>query len=1633
MGPGRPYLQIFTVLTVSCLFSISKSARPEVRGKVGSVVELECSVSPPDSDSASLHVVEWVRQGMDVPVLIKFGSYPRVHPQYEGRVSLVRITVLRVEDLQLEDQGLYDCRILILDKPTDELHNGTWTLLSVTAPPTIIKAPPPVMESLVGRDISLACVANGNPAPTITWLKDGSVIEGNNYEGGTLSLRVVTMASAGQYICYASNSEGNVTRETKLKLKGPPIIVVPPKNTSLNMSQNALLQCQAVADPPNMTYVWQKGGENVYHVESLKSRVKIMVDGTLLISSLLPEDSGNYTCMPTNGLLTPPTASAKLTVMHPAQALRMPKETYLPTGMAGLVTCPVTAQPPLLRVDWTKDGKPLDLALHPGWTLTSEGSLFMATVNDDAAGVYTCTPYNSYGSMGSSQPTTVILQDPPTFRITPEKEYKQEVGGTLIIPCKGNEDPTITVSWSKVESARRSSYSIAANGSLLLQPLSKDHQGEWECTAANRVALVKASTHVFVLGTSPHAASSLSIFPGVTQANISWEAGFDGGSAQTFSVWMKKISVTDDDDGKRDWFSVSVPPLSGTTMLVTGLTPATHYQFSVLSHNIAGTGPFSEIATIWTLDPPPRGSKLMPPASLSANLSSAGVVLQWSLSEPQHPPITGFLLQSRTDQGEWLNLEESISASSSEIVVPGLHKDCAYELRLLSRRGELLSEPSPSVNVSTMGMEMYPATSRLLESVPQPLLAGVLGGVAVMCLALVLLLGSACVISLRRDRRRRKKKELPSAIYKCSPSIRTSDTSSPDSLLKKSLLHAQTLYPTSSSSSTTTTTSSSSQTDCSSLSKGSHTEHQHQRKHLPASYSRGHLTRTVSTPISPSLELISRGPDGRFTLQSCDRDTDIVHEKRNLKNDVSKPTSFRRSLSLHSEREDRKEPPFVLSVDLSPCKSAKAYSPSPNFSMAEQLPHLRHYSLNRKVDYEGYPDLSSLCTESIRSVTTMSHLESPTFPVLKRLSQPSTTASTLVLQMEHEREKGNLSRCLKLAQEREELERELQRYTLDQGAVRDMRREMPDMELKECKRREINDKELVWKCKSSTLPLRYPQGNKGSYGLSQSPLSSSSIQWEAHPLVSPTTLNPASTLQPESRSWCNLSNQHHIPSFTKQTPLLAEEANGFCKDRLTLPHLSSKHHRHERVEAALEGYNNRPQSTVLELQMNDSRSKAWRQNSLCHDSPSVLSCQTNEYTEISHLAADAVTGSSKEERPFHKPSNTQNEESMCAEMSVDGPELEVCIMQPTKKPMLHHRIASHVQEGRSLRHKDEYKEMRSRSLNSHSPAAESDVERIPSFLQPSETKLWKTRNQSSKIWDSKQRSQSLDSRRQKQIRFLTPDAWIESLSQENCSLSTQPDSLIWGPHDTMKISKCPSKSPPDTKSSRPQHRDQTPHDSHPTMDSSSPEDLIPKPDVPCHYEPQREVSRLPNASNWPITSQEARGLVQSIEAAKEAPRCSLPDEDDSKHNVQDTEGENGGVSESGSNYSSYASSGRGSLEPANGRLSLCMSPTLNNSPETVEESQEGTEDTHVQKILASQRRKPSIDENYEWDAAEVCSQPGDHDGLPPLLDLQKPAFNRSTPSMQCTATALKNYNRLSLHPRHESSCFSEQKPDSVLF
>lgn len=54
-------------------------------------------------------------------------------------------------------------------------------------------------------------------------------------------------------------------------------------------------------------------------------------------------------------------------------------------------------------------------------------------------------------------------------------------------------------------------------------------------------------------------------------------------------------------------------------------------------------------------------------------------------------------------------------------------------------------------------MEMYPIRASFLEFVPLPLLAGVIGGVCFLFMAIVLALVTACFMSQRRQKRRKRR------------------------------------------------------------------------------------------------------------------------------------------------------------------------------------------------------------------------------------------------------------------------------------------------------------------------------------------------------------------------------------------------------------------------------------------------------------------------------------------------------------------------------------------------------------------------------------------------------------------------------------------------------------------------------------------------------------------------------------------------------------------------------------------------------------------------------------------------------------------------------------------------------------
>ena len=69
---------------------------------------------------------------------------------------------------------------------------------------------------------------------------------------------------------------------------------------------------------------------------------------------------------------------------------------------------------------------------------------------------------------------------------------------------------------------------------------------------------------------------------------------------------------------------------------------------------------------ILTLSPP------HPPTLLLANQTEQGVLLQWAPPEAPPSPLTGYVLQARRGQGQWVVLSNDVGAGQTDMLVPGL-------------------------------------------------------------------------------------------------------------------------------------------------------------------------------------------------------------------------------------------------------------------------------------------------------------------------------------------------------------------------------------------------------------------------------------------------------------------------------------------------------------------------------------------------------------------------------------------------------------------------------------------------------------------------------------------------------------------------------------------------------------------------------------------------------------------------------------------------------------------------------------------------------------------------------------------------------------------------------------------------
>ncbi|XP_046898829.1 LOW QUALITY PROTEIN: protein turtle homolog B [Hypomesus transpacificus] len=341
--------------------------------------------------------------------------------------------------------------------------------------------------------------------------------------------------------------------------------------------------------------------------------------------------------------------------------------------------------------------------------------------------------------------------------------------------------------------------------------------------------------------------------------------------------------------GPHDWLSLPVPG-GQSWLLVAGLEPQTAYQFSVLAQNKLGTGPFSQVVTVNTLvfpiSPPEPLVLLTPPRCLTANRTQQGVLLSWIPPANHTAPIQHYVMEFRLGE-RWDLLDDSIPAGDTELLARDLIQEAWYEFRVLAVMEDLVSEPSNIVGVSST--DFFPPPDLGEEGgLARPVVAGIVATICFLAAAVLFSTLAACFVNKQRRRKLKRRRDPPLSITHCRKSLETPSPLSSLPGVEPYWGDGRSLRPPASSPQVSSGKESpESMRSVGPPSESSEEGHGLHVKHMPSSPGRKEelslykktkraiiskrysVSKQEAEPTTP-IELISRGPDGRFVMDPSD-------------------------------------------------------------------------------------------------------------------------------------------------------------------------------------------------------------------------------------------------------------------------------------------------------------------------------------------------------------------------------------------------------------------------------------------------------------------------------------------------------------------------------------------------------------------------------------------------------------------------------------------------------------------------------------------------------------------------------------------------------------------------------------------
>ncbi|KAM6962600.1 hemicentin-1 [Aplochiton taeniatus] len=457
------------------IFNLNVYVPPVIRGHSGkaedittvldSSVNIECVAT--GSPAPQLN---WLKNGLPLPV----SSHLRL---------LSAGQTLRITRTQVSDGGTYTCVASNRAGVDNRQYN-----LQVHVPPTLDGAGSTEDVTVVrGNLASLLCIADGTPAPSMSWLREGSTLVPDPHIsllnlGTTVQITQARVNDTGRYTCVANNTAGQASRHFNLKVLDPPRIngSAVPSEKSVVVNHLMELQCEA-SGIPTPTLTWMKDGRPLPQTDS----VRLLRGGEVLrIASAQVEDTGRYTCLASSPagdddkeflvrVHVPPNIAGEST----------PQNVSVLQNRQVTLECKSDAVPPP-TLTWLKDGRPLQAS--PRVRVLSSGRYLQINSAELADGdQYTCVASNIAGN--TTRRFNLAVNVAPTIKDGPET-VSVLMDKPVVLECIVSGVPAPRVTWRKHGAILAGSprYRFADDGSLHIHSAQVMDTGRYLCMATNQ-------------------------------------------------------------------------------------------------------------------------------------------------------------------------------------------------------------------------------------------------------------------------------------------------------------------------------------------------------------------------------------------------------------------------------------------------------------------------------------------------------------------------------------------------------------------------------------------------------------------------------------------------------------------------------------------------------------------------------------------------------------------------------------------------------------------------------------------------------------------------------------------------------------------------------------------------------------------------------------------------------------------------------------------------------------------------------------------------------------------------------------------------------------------------------------------